>query len=99
MEADSERQSICEYSRQTREAVYLVDPSGAPPVRTPILRDAPAGQQNLGVLGPRMSKSFEKSRAARARNATKTGKNREFGPRQRKKLRDRQNDGTQYLTF
>ena len=44
-------------------------------MRTPILRDAPAGQQNLGVLGPRMSKSFEKSRAARARNATKTGKN------------------------
>ena len=56
----------------------MVDPSGAPIVRTPILRDAPAGQQNFGFSGPRMSKSFKKSRAARARNAVKNGKNRDF---------------------
>ena len=57
-----------------------MDPSGAPPVRTPILRDAPAGQQIFGVSGHRMSKSFKKSRAARARNATKNGKKRVFAP-------------------
>ena len=85
LEDDSERQSICGALCAVRETVYLVDPSGGAPMRTPILRDAPAGQQNFGFSGPIMAKSFETSRASRARNATKPGKNHEFGPRQRKK--------------
>ena len=55
-------------------------PSWTPPGRTPILRDSPAGQQTFGISGHGISKSFKKSRAARARNATKNGQKRDFAP-------------------
>ena len=53
------------------------------------------GQHNLWGLRfqvPKRQKSLKNRARARARTATKSGKNREFGPRQRKNLRARQND-------